>query len=46
MRSRRLAVVLHLGHPDERQHLVPAEPTHPELCAICMDVKIWRCKNL
>lgn len=29
MGSRRLAVDL-LGHPDERQHLLPAEPTHPE----------------
>lgn len=30
MGSRRLAVVLHLGQPGERQHLLPAEPTHPE----------------
>lgn len=29
MGSRGLAVVL-LGHPDETQHLLPAEPTHPE----------------
>lgn len=29
MGSRTLAVVL-LGHPDERQHLLSAEPTRPE----------------
>lgn len=45
MGNRRLAVVLQ-GHPDQRQHLLSAEPTHPESWAICMDVKIWSCENL